>query len=65
MKTPTLSAELKGSTIKIVSEGISQIKVKYYKLDLEVLFSADPLNFDKKKTFSSIKPFLENIILIH
>jgi hypothetical protein len=50
-----LLCELKDQTIKIKSQNLSQIKILYYLVDLEVLFSRNPFLKDQSE-FSDIEP---------
>ena len=50
-----LLCELKDQTIKVKSHNLSQIRIMYYLVDLEVLFSRNPFLKDQSE-FSDIEP---------
>lgn len=63
-KLPNFTAELEGSSIKIMAENVSLLTVKYFKVDLEVLFSLNPFTFSESQTHAHVMPFYENVITL-
>ena len=51
-----LNMEVKDQTINIIYKNISEIKVKYYLIDIEILFSRSPFVKKTKIDFGFIKP---------
>lgn len=64
-KSPTFRCEIDKDTIKIESQRVNSLTVKFYRIDLEVLFSRNPFmltNSVKDKSFTHILPFLEQVV---
>ena len=60
--TPHLKAEIAGSNIKCVCERLNSFTIKYYRVDLEILFSQNPFRESLDKNFSHIFPFHQDKI---
>lgn len=61
-KLPNFTAELEGANIKIVAENVNFLTFKYYKVDLEVLFSVNPFTFAEGQAHAYVLPFFETVI---
>lgn len=59
LKAPTFTAELENEKIKIVSQNVGSIRIDYFKVDLEVLFSLKPFGLEESKSYSHVKPFAQ------
>ena len=57
-----LNIEIKDQIINIIYKNISEIKVKYYLIDIEILFSRSPFVKKTKVDFGFIKPQKVDII---
>ena len=57
-----LNIEIKDQSINIIYKNISEIKVKYYLIDIEILFSRSPFVKKTKVDFGFIKPQKVDII---
>ena len=61
-KAPEFNTSIEESSIKISSKRINSFLIKYYKIDVEILFSKDPFQKVKSKNYSHVLPFLsENV----
>jgi hypothetical protein len=58
----TLNMEIKDQVVNIIYKNISEIKVKYYLIDIEILFSRSPFVKKTKIDFGFIKPQKIDII---
>lgn len=58
-KTPTFSSSLEGHKIKLVSNLVGDLNIKFYKVEAEVIFSLNPFSFESKKAFTYVSPFYE------
>ncbi len=56
-EAPEFSCKMEQASIKVQSKKISSLSVKYYKIDLEVLFSLDPFRGNKNFNYSHVLPF--------
>ena len=57
-KAISLTCSIKDGKIDITSSNLSSVVVKYYKTDVETLFSLNPFKSDSKSSLGFIKPFL-------
>jgi len=57
-----LNVEIKDQIINIIYKNISEIKIKYYLIDIEILFSRSPFVKETKIDFGFIKPQKIDII---
>ena len=57
-----LNMEIRDQTINIIYKNISEIKIKYYLIDIEILFSRSPFVKKTKINFGFIKPQRTDII---
>ena len=63
-KTPIIheiKVEQYSGELQIESDNVSQITVKYYLIDAEILFSRSPFVQDQAEQFSYVKPFTKLI----
>jgi hypothetical protein len=58
----SLNIEIKDQVINIIYKNISEIKVKYYLIDIEILFSRSPFVKKTNINFGYIKPQKEDVI---
>lgn len=58
----SFSVFYEGVKIKIVSTKPQTFILKFYKIEVEVLFSLYPFEFESKKAFSNVSPFLEETV---
>jgi len=58
-KSPTFSSSLEGHKIKLVSNLVGELNIKFYKVEAEVIFSLNPFSFESKKAFTYVSPFYE------
>ena len=64
-KVASFSASLEGTKLKIVSCFVGELSVKFYKVEVEAIFSLDPFNFESKKSFSYVAPFTNQTIKVN
>ena len=58
-KEPTLSAELEAEgVVSVTTSNIANIKIKFYLIDVEILFSRAPFLTQQTEEFSYVKPYL-------
>ena len=58
-KEPTLSAELEAEgVVSVTTSNIANIKIKFYLIDVETLFSRAPFLTQQTEEFSYVKPYL-------
>ena len=55
-KEEYVASELQGKTIKITSKNIQSVSIKFYKVDLEIMFSQDPFLSVDKNDYSYVTP---------
>ena len=55
-KEEYIAGELAGKTLKITSKNIKSVAVKFYKVDLEIMFSQDPFLSVDKNDYSYVTP---------
>ncbi|MCQ2815850.1 MAG: hypothetical protein MJ252_01160 [archaeon] len=58
----SINAKLEGKKISVISKGINSFKVKYYLIDIEILFSRTPFMENEGNKFSFIQPNFETEI---
>lgn len=58
----SFTAELKGSSVKVVSQNLSQLGIRFFKFDPEVLFSLSPFAFESGATFKFVEPFFRDTL---
>jgi hypothetical protein len=61
-KAASFSASLEGSQVKLITSQVPRVTLRFYKVELEVVFSAQPFNFESKKEFTFVAPFYETTI---
>jgi hypothetical protein len=64
-KIASFSTSLEEKQVKLVSTLIGQFVLKFYKVEVEVIFSINPFNFESKKSFSHVSPFLETVVNVN
>jgi hypothetical protein len=55
-KEEYISSELTGKSVKITSKNINSLTVKFYKIDLEIMYSQDPFLSVDKNDYSYVIP---------
>jgi hypothetical protein len=55
-KEEYLAGELEGKTVKVTMKNIAGFVVKYYKIDLEIMYSQDPFLSVEKNDYSYVTP---------
>jgi hypothetical protein len=55
-KEEYISSELSGKTVKITSKNITALTVKFYKIDLEIMYSQDPFLSVDQNDYSYVIP---------
>jgi hypothetical protein len=55
-KEEYVSSELQGKNLKITTKNINSVTVKFYKIDLEIMFSQDPFLSVDKNDYSYVTP---------
>jgi hypothetical protein len=64
-KTASFSASLDGTRIKLVSSQVGEVTLRFYKVELEVVFSMKPFEFQAQKEFTFVSPFLRLVVPTH
>lgn len=64
-KVPSFTCNIENKQIKFVSNMIGQFTIKFYKIELEVIFSLSPFDFESKKTYTCVSPFFETTFKVH
>jgi hypothetical protein len=59
MKEPSLSLTIENKTLQILYSNIDEINIKFYEIDLEIVFSMNPFIKQNKNEFSFVKPKYE------
>ena len=61
-KVPSFTSSLEGQKFKFASTMVGSLVLKFYKVEVEVIFSQNPFNFESKKSFTYVSPFYETIV---
>jgi hypothetical protein len=60
----SIKCTLEKDRIKVVSTNVSQLRIKYYKTDSELLFSLNPFKSASSSSLSWVAPFLEQTVAV-
>jgi hypothetical protein len=63
-KAPVFSSELEGAKIKIISQNVQSVKIDYFKIDIEVLYSLTPFELQNNKSPSYVKPYFNELVSV-
>lgn len=61
-KSANFKCEIDKESIKIESEKIKSFTIKFYKIDLEVIFSQNPFRNSTDSAFTFVQPFQEKVL---
>jgi len=62
LKAASFTATIDGARIKIVTQSVPQLGVRYFKFSPEVLFSLSPFDYESGNSFKFVQPFFTDFI---
>ena len=63
-RAPFFTARLEDAAIRVTAQHASALKVSFFKVDLEILFTLNPFSLEEYRNFSHVQPFLQERIAL-